>query len=183
MVGDLLRPSERQKEMTSLYETDDVCLVPPPHEGSWEVLGTPYECWHWPESACKPQLFDFQEACKPVVKQSHYSKLDYIHVIESYWKQRSKDPKCLPPEYFASFRCCLRPQGCLSPYGRNDRHGTLEPCFLILCSEISQWRLEWAMVEVLYHRHWQLLQVKTWLTALLMSRIRRGRENVISVTS
>lgn len=42
MVGDLLRPSERQKEMTSLYETDDVCLVPPPHEGSWEVLGTPY---------------------------------------------------------------------------------------------------------------------------------------------
>lgn len=42
MVGDLLRPSERQKEMTSLYETDDVYLVPLPHEGSLEVLGTPY---------------------------------------------------------------------------------------------------------------------------------------------
>lgn len=42
MVGDLLRPSEHQKEMTSLYEIDDVYLVPPLHEVSWEEFGTPY---------------------------------------------------------------------------------------------------------------------------------------------
>lgn len=80
MVGDLLRPSERRKEMTSLYETDDACLVPPLHEVSWEVLGTPYRVPALARISSQAPVITFsgslQTSCetKPLLKIRLYTR-------------------------------------------------------------------------------------------------------------